>query len=83
MIFINLDKLETVSKLTKICEHYKNYMDTDVVHGKYIVDGCSILGVVSLLGNVVRVVPNTNDDLLLAYFIRELQDIGAWVEKTN
>lgn len=65
MIFLNLDKLETAGKLTKICEKYSKYMGIDVTYGRYIIDGCSILGVTSLLGNIVKLKPRTDDSLLI------------------
>ena len=80
MIYIKLDTLEIASKLVKICENYKAHMDIDVILGKYVVDGCSFLGVISLLDNVVEVKPITDDDLLVEYFIKELKDIGALTE---
>lgn len=83
MIFLNLDKLENASKLTKICEKYSKYMEVDVTYGRYIIDGCSILGVTSLLGNIVKLKPRTDDSLLVEYFIKDVKEIGAWVENVN
>jgi hypothetical protein len=80
MIYIKLDTLEVANKLVKICEQYKTHVDIDVILGKYVVDGCSFLGVISLLDNIVKIVPNTNDSLLLGYFTRDIQEIGAWTE---
>ena len=79
MIFINLDTIETVNNLAKTCDKYdKIYID--VIHGRYTVNGRSVLGVCSLMGNIVKVVPDTDDNLLITYIIRDLKEIGAWVE---
>lgn len=83
MIFLNLDRLENASKLTKICEKYSKYMEVDVTYGRYVIDGCSILGVTSLLGNIVKLKPRTDDSLLVEYFIKDVKEIGAWVENVN
>ena len=78
MIFIKIDSLETVNKLVSICNEYKSRAYVDVIYGRYTVDGCSVLGVASLMGNIVRVKtnPDINDELY-----EDLKLIGAWVEK--
>jgi hypothetical protein len=83
MIFIKLDNLETVNKLVNVCTRYKEEAYIDVIYGRYILDACSVLGVSSLMGNIVKIKPNTNDTLLLEYLRRDLEEIGAWTQKTN
>ena len=83
MIFIKLDNLETVNKLVNICTKYKEHTYIDVIYGRYTLDGCSVLGVASLIGNIVKIKPNTDDVLLLEYLCRDLEEIGAWTQKTN
>ena len=80
MIFINLDSLNKVNALTKVCEKYDD-LDTDIMYGRYIVNGCSVLGVSSLLGNIVRVCPNTDDEEIMNSMIKDLEEIGAWEQK--
>lgn len=80
MIFIKLDSLETVNKLVKTCDKYKNKMDVDVIYGRYIVDGCSVLAVASLIGNVVRINANTDDDSLFFGFVADIKEISGWVQ---
>ena len=80
MILINLDTLETSNKLVKVCDKYSKHMDIDVLYDRYILNGTSILAVTSLLGNTVEIKPVTNDDLLLTYFTRDIQEINAWIE---
>lgn len=79
MIFIKLDTLDTASNLTRVCEKYKGDMSIDVLYGRYIVDGRSILGVTSLLGNIVRIDPITCDHELIEDFTKEVKKIGAWI----
>ena len=82
MILINLDSLNRVTQLTRTCEKYE--IDTDIIYGRYIVNGKSVLGVSSLIGNIVKIEPSTEDNLLLEYLVRDLKEIGAWTEeKTN
>lgn len=76
MIFLSLDSLDKVSKLTKVCESYE--VDFDVLYGRYTIDGKSVLGVSSLIGHIVKIVPNTDDILLLEYITKDLKEIGAW-----
>ena len=83
MILINLDTLEVANKLVKICENYSNHMEVDILHERYVLNGVSILAVASLLGNTVIVEPKTEDTLLLGYFIKDIQGIGAWVENKD
>ena len=78
MIFLNLDGLNKVEQLVKVCEKYEIYVD--VVHGRYTINGKSVLGVSSLIGNIVKIVPATKDKLLLGYIVKDLESIGAWVQ---
>ena len=77
MILINLDSLEKVNNLVKICERYQ--ADFDIEYGRYVINGKSVLGVSSLLGNIVKVLPDTDDQLMLGYIVRDLKEIGAWL----
>lgn len=77
MFLINLSSLEKVNELVKICERYDT--DIDIEYGRYIINGKSVLGVASLLGNIVKVIVNTNDNLLIEYFYRDLKEIGGWI----
>lgn len=81
MVFLTLDSLSKVNELVKVCEKYKD-IDTDIVYGRYIVDGRSVLGVSSLLGNIVRICPNTDVPELMGDIVKDLEEIGAW-KQTN
>ena len=76
MVLLNLDSLDKVEKLTKVCERYD--VDVDIIYGRYTINGKSVLGVTSLIGNIVKIIPDTNDNLMLGYITRDLLEIGAW-----
>lgn len=76
MVLLNLDSLDKVEKLTRVCERYD--VDVDIIHGRYTINGKSVLGVTSLIGNIVKIIPDTNDNLMLGYITRDLIEIGAW-----
>lgn len=82
MIFIHLDSLNTANNLVKVCEQYKE-CDIDVVHGRHTVDGRSLLGVMAFSGKIVNIVPITDNNLLINFIIRDLKEIGAWVEESS
>lgn len=79
MIFIKLDSLDTVQKLCKISDKYKDaIMDIDVVYGRQTIDARSILGITSLMGNIVKIVPiSSNIEAINTYF-DEIKEIGAY-----
>lgn len=80
MLFIKLDTVETATSLTKLCEKYKNEYDieTDIVHGRYVTDGCSLLCVVSMIGKIIKVSPDTKDGLILNCFKEDLKNLGGF-----
>lgn len=78
MIFLKLDTLETANELSKICERYKEDMDVDIIYGRQVIDGRSVLGVVSLLGNIIKIAPITKDEKLMSIFFDEIKGIGAY-----
>lgn len=77
MLNFNLDSVESANKLIRLCEKCRDEMemDIDVTHGRQTVDGCSLLGVTSLIGRFVTVVPNTTDKEMLQKFAEELEGI--------
>lgn len=77
MLNFNLDSVESANKLIRLCEKCRDEMelDIDVTHGRQTVDGCSLLGVTSLIGRFVTVVPNTTDKEMLQKFAEELEMI--------
>ena len=75
MINYNLDSVQSAEKLVRFCEKCRDEMemDVDVTHGRQTVDGFSLLGVTSLIGRFVTVVPNTTDKEMLQRFAEELE----------
>ena len=78
MLNYNLDSLKSAEKLIRLCNRYKAEMDIDITYGRQIVDGCSLLGVTSLIGHFVTIVPNSEDKETLEKFSKELEEIKCW-----
>lgn len=78
MFFIKLNTLETVNEFCKISEKFRDEIDIDVNYGRQTVDACSILGVTSLIGNIVKVVPICNDKNILDEYFEKIKKIGAY-----
>lgn len=77
MLNYNLDSVQSAERLIRLCEKYRDDigLDIDIIHGRQTVDGCSLLGVISLIGRFVTVVPNTTDKEMLQKFAEELERI--------
>lgn len=75
MLNYNLASCEAASKLIRLCEAYKNKMEVDVIHGRYVIDGCSLLGVHSLISNIISLDPQTDNKELLQQFSNDLENI--------
>lgn len=75
MLSFNIDSGEAAEKLVRLCEKYHDRMDIDVIHGRYIIDGCSLLGVHSLIGHMVSVDPQTDNKNLVERFGEDLEKI--------
>ena len=81
MLFIKLNVPEDVYKFCDVCTKYKDKMEVDVKYGRYVMNGCSVLAVSSLIGRLMKVCPRTYDDLLLAYFVKDVEKIGGYTVK--
>lgn len=75
MISYNIDSAQSAVKLIHLCERYCHSMDIDVIYGRYVIDGCSMLGVHSLIGHTVTLEPQTGDKNLLEEFKKDLEYI--------
>lgn len=75
MLSFNIDSGESATKLIHLCEKYHDRMEVDVIYGRYIIDGCSMLGVHSLSGHVVSLMPQTKDKELIKEFSDDLEKI--------
>lgn len=82
MIAYNLNNIDRAKELVELSEKYSNYFPVDVRQKHYIVDGKSILGVMSMIGNVVEVIPvmpNIIDEITKQkhfQFIQDIQKLG-------
>lgn len=79
MYFMKLATLESAKSLCKICEKYKDKMYVNIIHGRQVMDGTNLLGVTSLIGNIVKIEPITHDDILVNYFYKDIKEIGGYV----
>lgn len=77
MYFMKLETLEDAKSLCKICEKYKDKMFVDIIHGRQVIDGTNLLGVISLIGKIVKIQSNTTDLILRCYFHNDIKEIGA------
>ena len=77
MLNYNLDSVQSAEKLVWLCEKYRDEMelDIDVIYGRQTVDGCSLLGVTSLIGHFVTANPIGRDRDKIQQFAEELERI--------
>ena len=77
MLNYNLDSVQSAEKLVRLCEKYRDEMelDIDVIYGRQTVDGCSLLGVTSLIGHFVTIKPVEKDRKKIKSFSEELEKI--------
>ena len=75
MLNYNIDSVKSAEKLIRLCEKYHDDMDIDIMHGRTVVDGCSLLGVTSLIGKFVSVVPVGRNEDAIQKFAEELERI--------
>lgn len=75
MLSFNLDSKESAEKLIRLCEKYRDDTEVDVICGRQTVDGCSLLGVMSLIGHFVMVKPQTDDKSIVERFSEDLDGI--------
>lgn len=75
MLSFNLNSKKSAEDLIKLCEKYRDDVEVEVIHGNQTVNGCSLLGVFSLLGNFVGIKPNSRDESAVQRFAEELEEI--------
>lgn len=75
MLSFNLDSKQSAENLIQLCEKYSEDTEVDVVCGRQIVDGKSILGVMSLLGHFVTLNLLTDNHLVIEKFSDDLERI--------
>lgn len=78
MIYIKLNSFETVKKLCNVCEYYKDYFDINISYENYMVDGCSIVGLMELIGKEVKIEPNSSNNEIENNFYKEIEEISGY-----
>lgn len=75
MLNFNLNSKKSAEDLIKLCEKYRDDVEVEVIHGNQIVNGCSLLGVFSLIGNFVGIKADSRDESAVQRFAEELERI--------
>lgn len=75
MLSFNLNSKKSAEDLIKLCEKYRDDVEVEVIHGNQTVNGCSLLGVFSLIGNFVGIKPDSRDERAVQRFAEELEKI--------
>ena len=70
---IKLDTLENASDLVNLCKSFDE--DVNIEHGRYIVDGKSLLGVISFMGNLVEVNIVTDNESIKNRFMISMEEL--------
>ena len=75
MLSFNLNSKKSAEDLIKLCEKYRDDVEVEVIHGNQTVNGCSLLGVFSLIGNFVGIKADSRDKNAIQRFSEELERI--------
>lgn len=75
MLSFNLNSKKSAEDLIKLCEKYRDDVEVEVIHGNQTVNGCSLLGVFSLIGNFVGIKTDSRDESAVQRFAEELERI--------
>ena len=75
MLNFNLNSKKSVEDLIKLCEKYRDDVEVEVIHGNQTVNGCSLPGVLSLIGNFVGINTYSGDENKMQSFEEELERI--------
>ena len=75
MLNFNLNSKKSAEDLIKLCEKYRDDVEVEVIHGNQTVNGCSLLGVFSLIGNFVGIKADSRDEYAVQRFAEELEMI--------
>lgn len=75
MLSFNLNSKKSAEDLIKLCEKYRDDVEVEVIHGNQTVNGCSLLGVFSLIGNFVGINTYSGDENKMQSFEEELEGI--------
>lgn len=75
MLSFNLNSKKSAEDLIKLCEKYHDDVEVEVIHGNQTVNGCSLLGVFSLIGNFVGIKTDSRNENAVKKFAEELERI--------
>ena len=72
--------VENAECITTVCKEIKSEFDVDidVKYGRYIVDGCSILGIYSMVNHIVKICPVTENPEILKTIFAKFVPLGAF-----
>ena len=73
MLSYNLNSMKAAECLIRLCEKYRDTIEVDVIHGRQTIDGASMLGVYSLIGNIVSLDLHAKDEGTIQRFATELE----------
>ena len=73
MLSFNLNSKKSAEDLIKLCEKYRDDVEVEVIHRNQTVNGCSLLGVFSLIGNFVGIKADSRDESAVQRFSEELE----------
>lgn len=77
---IRLETTDICEELVDICVKFKDLLNVNICYGRYLVDGCSLLGVMTLLLHDVEIVIPKAEECVVKDFEDEISRIGAWKE---
>ena len=70
-----LNSMDDAETLVEFCKKYKEYGNIDISCGRYTVDGCSYLGVMSQVGNEVKVELISHDENAVTKFNEDFANV--------
>lgn len=73
MVSYFIKDVDSAKKLVSVCEKYEE-AEIDVIYGRQIIDGKSILGVMSLIGKIVSININSQNKNNKDKFEKEIKD---------
>lgn len=74
---IHISTPEYANKLCEICTPYTKEFNIDIVKGRCVLDASSILGITSMLGNNVQIIPHTEDTQTIDELFNKIDKIIA------
>lgn len=73
MISYRIENTEKAERLVSLCRQFTE--DIDVIYGRQIIDGKSILGVISLVGDIVSLEVITDSQRVRDTFMSKVENL--------